>query len=435
MKSSVYKYYILLVLCLSFPASLLAQELEEEVQYESMEPEEHAFIIDAQVRARGEYRNGAITPLVESRKPAFFVNERARVSLGYASNGLQLQISGQHAGVWGNQGLGGNGNAFDLHEAWGQVNTKNRRFAARIGRQELSYDNGRILGSNDWSAQGNSHDALRLSYEDDLFKVHLIGSFSQNDERLFGTFYADSLTNLYKNMEAIWFHVGNNSFPLQGSILLMNAGYETGGQYIEEMRHVQTMGGIINFNKPKFGFSIEGYYQMGKADRVFDVKAWMAALNVRYTPVNCFTAKAGYDYISGSKIKATKNTSFCSYYGSYHEFNGAMDFFSVLYQRPFSAGLSDAHVELKWNAVRNVHINGEYHFFSASADQTQLAHELDLNVNWHIKKDIVLSAGYSGAMLTKNMKLLFGNIDLIRTWQDYGFIQLNISPRILFHKW
>lgn len=435
MKGSVYIYTIFSSLLLLFPAALGAQTLEEEVQSETMMPEEHAFIVDAQVRSRGEYRNGAIIPRVHGETPSIFVLERARLSLGYASNGVQLQISGQQAGLWGQQGMMGASNGLSLNEAWGQINTRNHLFAAKVGRQSLSYDNGRILGNNDWTPAGNSHNALRLSYEDEWHKLHIVGAISQNRERLNGCYYNDSTTNLYKNMAALWYHFGNISFPLQASVLFLNEGHETGSSpYYPSTVYMQTMGGNVAYSSYHFGAELEGYYQMGTNASKQTVKAWMAAASLRFTINNQWTLKGGFDYISGTKNKSAENNSFAPNYSSYHNFHGGMQYFGSYYlQKAKNSGLMDAHGELTWSPRTNLDVMGAYHYFSTAAYQMRLSHEVDININWRIRKDVNLSAGYSFALNTKNMfRVLGGNNE---AWQDFGYLQLNISPRILFHKW
>lgn len=433
MKGSVYTLQIFVLLLTLLPANLRAQELDEEIKSETMGKGEHAFIIDGQIRTRGEYRNGAIKPRTEGQESAAFVNERARLSVGYASNGVQLQFSGQHAGVWGGQSIGGSSSDFSINEAWGQIETNNKLFSARVGRQSLSYDNGRILGSNDWTTSGNFHNALRLSYEDEWNKVHVMGAFNQSEERITGGFYNDS-TGLYKNFQALWYHFGNESFPIQASVLVMNVGRETGDEKSHSVKYIQTGGAYLTYESASFGASLEGYYQMGKELNDMQTNAWMAALNLRYSFPQQLTAKVGYDILSGSKILTNKNTSFCPLYGSFHQFHGAMDYFASSYLRPGHSGLSDAHAELIWTPnVSGLEISGGYHFLSTSYDQIQLSHEIDLQMNWRFKKDVVLTAGYSCALNTKNMNHLLGGSN--KAWQDFAFIQLNIAPRILFHKW
>lgn len=67
----------------------------------AQQQKENLFTIDAQIRTRGEYRNGVLNPRPEGEEPTFFVNERARLSLGYQRDRLQMRLSAQHVGVWG----------------------------------------------------------------------------------------------------------------------------------------------------------------------------------------------------------------------------------------------------------------------------------------------------------------------------------------------
>ena len=431
MKSNI--SLIIVLLCLLFPTSIYAQDMEEEVEYETRGVGEHAFIIDAQVRARGEYRNGAVVPRGEADKAAMFVNERTRLGIGYASDGIQLQFSGQHAGVWGIQGINGSSDGFSINTAWGQINTNNRLFSARVGRQTLSYDNERIIGANDWSAPGNSHNALRLAYEDEWHKLHILGAINRSEERVNGNFYNDTITNLYKNMQTLWYHFGNISYPIQGSLLLMNIGRETGVEGAPKTNYLQTMGVFVTYDTYHLGATVEGYYQMGKEVNDDKTSAWMAAVDFRYTLNNEWTFNLGYDYLSGSEATDKKNHSFCPLYGSFHSFHGAMDYFTSSYFQPFHEGLSDIHAGCKWNAYKDVSVSGSYHFLSTSSDMVQLSHEADFTANWQIKKDVTLNLGYSFAINSKNMNRLLGGSN--KKWQSFCFLQLNISPRVLFHTW
>lgn len=54
--------------------------------------EENEFSIDAQLRTRTEYNNGAIIPRVEHELPANFVNNRARLSMGWKRDNLVLTV-------------------------------------------------------------------------------------------------------------------------------------------------------------------------------------------------------------------------------------------------------------------------------------------------------------------------------------------------------
>lgn len=87
----------------------------------AQQQKENLFTIDAQIRTRGEYRNGVLNPRPEGEEPTFFVNERARLSLGYQRDRLQMRLSAQHVGVWGQDPQIDKNGRFILHEAWARL--------------------------------------------------------------------------------------------------------------------------------------------------------------------------------------------------------------------------------------------------------------------------------------------------------------------------
>ena len=152
--------------------------------------DENEINVDAQVRARAEYRNGYQQLRPEGAQPASFINERARLGIGYErGDGLSAKLSVQQVGVWGQYAQIQRSGEIMMNEAWGQLRF-GENFFAKLGRQILSYDDERLFGDLDWNVAGRSHDALKLGYENDRHKLHLILGFNQNGERLLGTKYA-----------------------------------------------------------------------------------------------------------------------------------------------------------------------------------------------------------------------------------------------------
>ena len=84
---------------------------------------------------------------VEGEEPAGFINNRARLSMEYKRSDLQMKISAQHVGVWGQDPQIDKNGRFIMNEAWAKLNF-GKNFFAQLGRQTLSYDDERILA--DW---------------------------------------------------------------------------------------------------------------------------------------------------------------------------------------------------------------------------------------------------------------------------------------------
>ena len=68
---------------------------------ETQNTKENTFSMKVQIRPRAEYRNGVLFPRPKDAESTGFINNRARLSLGYERDRLSIGLSAQHVGVWG----------------------------------------------------------------------------------------------------------------------------------------------------------------------------------------------------------------------------------------------------------------------------------------------------------------------------------------------
>ena len=141
--------------------------------YTQTTEKENEFSMSMQIRPRAEYRNGALFPRLEGQEAASFINNRARLSMDYKRSDLEIKMSAQHVGVWGQDPQIDKNGRFILNEAWAKLDF-GKGFFAQLGRQTLSYDDERILGGLDWNVAGRYHDALKLGYANKKNEVHVI---------------------------------------------------------------------------------------------------------------------------------------------------------------------------------------------------------------------------------------------------------------------
>ena len=132
--------------------------------------------VAAQIRTRSEYRNGAGTLKPKTNDAAFFTSQRSRLNFNFKSNRIVINTSVQDVRVWGQDAStisNADGNKLGVHEAWGEIilaNKKDSSFretladyvSVKLGRQELVYDDSRLLGNLDWLQQARRHDAIVL---------------------------------------------------------------------------------------------------------------------------------------------------------------------------------------------------------------------------------------------------------------------------------
>ncbi len=163
------------------------------------------FSLTGQLRTRTEFRDGAGTLETIGNKAAFFTSQRARLTFNYKSGRVIFQASVQDIRVWGQDAStisNADGNRLGIHEAWADIvlaNAKDSSFkksslewlSIKIGRQELVYDDQRLLGNLDWLQQARRHDAVVLKLLQKGWQVDLGAAFNQNTDAFNynGTYY------------------------------------------------------------------------------------------------------------------------------------------------------------------------------------------------------------------------------------------------------
>lgn len=432
----------LLLACL-LPLSVRAQENSR-------------FTLDADFFTRGEVRRGgtgAPDGAGADGDFAAFILGRTRLGAQYdwwaqasaEKPVVQLKVDAQYFGTWGGKSTGD----LSVYEAWLQLNF-GRGFFARLGRQNLSYDDQRIFGSDDWSMTGLSHDALKLGYERGGHKLHTFFAFNQNLMNIGGgTYYVDGLQP-YKAMEALWYHYDVPSFPLGISLLAANMGMQGGTKNVDEKTfQQQILGAHLRFHPSQWNVEAAYYHQLGKAIYGADalpINAWMAAVKAVFSPLPAWSFRLGYDFLSGDEafpvpgqgqmglIQHKYVGGFSSLYGSSHNFYGAMDFFYVrAYVNGFSPGLQNAFVGVNWRPVPGLSVDAAYHFLATSVKllrlEMPLGHEVEMAVSYSINKWMSVSAGYTFMHGTDTMVALKRSGEKKRL--HWGWIMFRAAPRLL----
>ncbi|MGV3588348.1 MAG: alginate export family protein, partial [Adhaeribacter sp.] len=195
------------------------------------------FTVSGQVRTRSELRGGQGTLATKEVAPAFFTSQRTRLNVGYAGYRFKLFTAIQDVRVWGQDASTINritpdaNDGLMVHEAWGEIMLLDTTvaidyFSLKIGRQELVYDDSRLLGNLDWLQQGRRHDLALLKLENKGWLGHFGVAYNQNQERKASTIYngiptgytagTNGIGTLYKSMQFLYlgrkFGKGNASF-------------------------------------------------------------------------------------------------------------------------------------------------------------------------------------------------------------------------------
>ncbi|SDE34546.1 Alginate export [Mucilaginibacter pineti] len=161
--------------------------------------------LSGQLKTRGELRDGYGTLEPIGNKNAAFISQRTRLTFNYKSSRLIFQTTMQDVRLWGQDASTitvNDGSRLSLHEAWAELILSNKKdtafkispldyFAIKIGRQELSYDDERLLGATDWIQQGRRHDAIVFKMIEHGWQADLGAAFNQRSDAVNynGTYY------------------------------------------------------------------------------------------------------------------------------------------------------------------------------------------------------------------------------------------------------
>lgn len=426
---------------------------------------EAQLTLSGQLRTRTELRDGQGTPLPKGSKDALFTSQRTRLSLNYSLYRIKFGVTAQDVRVWGqdvstiNKTTTADNNALMLHEAWAEIlltdtTVKNKTFSLKIGRQELSYDDERLVGKLDWLQQGRRHDAALFKYETkNGYLLHTAFAFNQNKESASGTVYNSTppgnytaSTNggaMYKSMEMLYagkkLKQGNASFLFFADQFSKYHSDSLNAKVFETGTWARfTTGFYFNNTFKKVATTAAAYYQFGKNQTGQDLSAYLLSANAQYLFNKKFNAGVGVDYYSGGTNGTTSNT-FDPLYGTPHKFAGLMDYFYAA-SGFGKGGLVDYYAKAKYKTSDKFQLSADLHQFSSAAVITgttkkSFGQELDIVGSYSLTKMIGFEAGYShffGTSLIASPTVK--NVTNANLGSNWAYLQINVKPEFLWSK-
>jgi len=421
------------------------------------------FTLNGEFRPRAEFKHG-YKKLMTEQESMFSIgtSQRTRLGLGYTTAKFKVGLQIQDVRFWGKSPQLGtaDGVTTTIHQAWAEVMLTDK-LSVKVGRQELNYDDQRILGAVNWAQQARSHDLALFKYEDG-FKLHFGMAVNQVQTKSF------SFPKTYKSMQFLWFNKKfSDAYTL--SVLALNNGVDdvtlnnptptpmTTYSQIIGQRSVYKTGAL------KVGFNF--YYQMGQDRAVYvddDGKnqhmaysAMNIGIDLNYKLSDNMSVGGGYEFLSGnSQTDTTKsykqtNHAFAPLYGTNHKFNGWMDYFYVG-NHGNSVGLQDIYLKLDYK--KNKFIAGAaFHYFMSAADvrdwdeynnsgdikamSSGLGMELDTYVGYKHSKGVLFKAGISGMFDSATMRVLQNHTNSIAPAMGasnyWGWVMLIVKPTFL----
>jgi hypothetical protein len=423
------------------------------------------FSFTGQLRMRTELRDGQGAPLRPDQSPALFTSQRTRLNVGYTGYRTRFFTSVQDVRVWGqdastlNRVTSSSLDGLMLHEAWAEISLLDttgtpatRDFSLKIGRQELLYDDSRLLGNLDWLQQARRHDAAVLKYSQQRFTAHLGVAFNQNAELKSGTLYngvptgysagTNGIGTLYKSMQYLYLgHKLNNG---TASFLVFkddfNAFTLSGSQVPSRGTWSRlTLGPYLNTRLgPRLNLTASAYYQTGRDKDGQVLNAYTYSLSTLYPLSQRLSIGPGVDYLSGQAPGRSGNRRFDPLYGTPHKFWGLMDYFYVA-DGFGKGGLADYYLSSVTKLSPRLTLLADLHQFASATDllgtdRQQLSRnygtELDLVLNYPLTKSIGLQGGYCTYFSTPTLAAVKGVADA-RPQAHWAYLMMTIKPDFL----
>lgn len=430
------------------------------------------FSLSGQLRTRTEFRDGQGTLTVKGADPAFFTSQRTRLMTGYAGERFQLHTTIQDVRVWGQDASTTNRttteryNGLMVHEAWAEIMLVDTTSAidnlsVKIGRQELLYDDSRLLGNLDWLQQARRHDAAVIKFLEKAWQADAGFAFNQNSEMTSGNIYngipvagtysagTNGIGVMYKTMQFLY--IKRKLKQGYGSFLFLQDGFN---KYHMDTTAIVWDKGVWSRLTAGFDYSdawskklsvfFSVFLQKGRNKDGNDLSAWFFSVNGSYKLSERINVTVGTDWLSGNDGTKTNaiDHRFDPLYGTPHKFWGYMDYFYVA-SSAGNQGLKDYFVKFRFKPSEKLTISLDAHeFYSANKVSNEsggkrnnrLGTELDLITTYTLTKEIAIEGGYCTMIATNTLSSPqvknVGNADNHAQW---AYLMLNIKPDFLKH--
>lgn len=432
--------------------------------------------VSAQLRTRTELRDGQGNPSAADTVPAFFTSQRTRINIGFGGYRYKLFAAIQDVRVWGQEASSINRvtppgqNGLMIHEAWAEISLLDtgshiKELAIKIGRQELNYDDARLVGNLDWLQQARRHDALLLKFGHKEWIVHAGAAFNQNEERKSNTLYngvptgypagTGGIGTLYKSMQFLY-----AARKMRASTLSVLFFKDDFSRYHIDAVDPQAPKVVLDkkvWSRYTFGSHYTGtiagrltatadaFYQGGRYRDGTSLDEYFFSVSALYAYSKHFSIGPGADLTSGNNgtDPSNRNQRFDPLYGTPHKFWGYMDYFYTA-DGFGSNGLLDVYLRSRFTPNTKSYITLDVHQFSlpdAVVDEQgnlmsrSLGVEFDLAASLSITRAITLEGGYSYMRMGATMSSArVKNVPRADGHANWAWLMLSIKPSVVFDK-
>ena len=323
-----------------------------------------------------------------------YVSQRARLGVVLRhETGTVATVRLQDVRFWGEERdpQDGTADGFDMHEAHLRLPLTSE-LSLTLGRQEIAWDDQRLVGAGNWTQRARAFDGLRLRYLDETLDAELIALpilTSANSHPPLGDADGHVDPTRTKDTWLTGLHVAGEvteGLSLTGLYLFRRDGTA------EEKRH--TVGGQVKYGQDGFTSSLEGYYQLGDlGDEA--IGAWMGGVRLGYQLDAALKPRLVLlaDILSGD---GTPTGIFDTLYGTNHGFYGELDFFTNMAAHTAGLGLIDVGGVASIEPSEGITFKAAFHGFQSVEpgpdDDTAFGQEINLNLDWQYNPHLRLAS-------------------------------------------
>ncbi len=363
----------------------------------------------------------------------------SRVRLAFdavPAENVRAFIQAQDSRVFGSENDGlifntlGDSKNLDIHQGYIEINQLFcPELMMRLGRQELSYGNERIVGSVGFHNIGRSFDGVlfRLSTESIV-----LDAFAMNT----GEYHVYSATAT----PAAVAYVRDNGQNFYGSNLTLKnmpehkMDFYAFYQWNRHQTNVDeadlnriTLGTYGKGNFDVVEYEAEFAYQGGKIKGT-DISAYLLSANFGYktdmSPLSKISL--GCDYLSGTPSGDMKFKSFDPIYHTGHKFYGLMDYFINIPTNTANAGLIDIYARAGFKFSDQFESSLWIHQMSLAQEvnsEKGIGQELDVTILYKYNKFVAFDFDISAFIPAPIMQQTFSHTDV--SW--WGYVTTTIT--------
>jgi Alginate export len=337
----------------------------------------------SQVRVGGQLRPRSEFHDASGSDPESRSSVRTRLSIDATLGGsLRLFVQPQDVHVFdATQSALAVGNHVAVHQAFVDAGSLDTGMGVRLGRQELSLGEQRLVGAVDWAQQGRAFDGMRL---------HAAGRMVRVDAFAFRLGTASMVSGAE---DAFLLGVQGTTAAPAGSVDIYGLrNVNAAGA----LTHQNTMGARYVLQSGIARGRVEGAVQRGERAGM-DVAAWMIAAEAGVSVSEKASVTLFFEELSGDDDPEDGTIRvFDTLFATNHKFYGQADLFTSIPAHTGGRGLRDVGARAGWTPVEPVSIGVELHRFLA-ADRidgpSRFADEMDVTLGYRFTRRLAILAG------------------------------------------